>query len=157
MPDRQAEYLDIASRTKAMGALVGSIVLMCALAWASVFDSEGSAVWFVLAVLTAGQVLTVAPMVARGNRRTITWLARYLRIPAMAWCVLSAIVVSLGIWSRFRNHGFLGLQRDGYWELETTAAYGVTVWDLVGTLLLVSTQVLTFCVLLQSGRPSKTN
>ncbi len=77
-----------------------------------------------------------------------------LTTTALLWALASAIVVTLGAWSGYANHGFLGWERDGYIETETTGRFGVTVIDLAFTALILTMQMLTFRVL-WLGRATK--
>ena len=61
-----------------------------------------------------------------------------LRTTGLFWALASAIVVTLGTLNSYMHHGFLGWQRDGYFETETTMSFGVTVFDLAFVALLLT-------------------
>ena len=99
----------------------------------------------VVALALIGRVATGTPL-----RALIFLLTR----TALLWALASAILIALGAWSSYANHGFLGWERDGYWETESTMAFGVTVIDLAFLALLLTMQMLTFMVL-WLGRATK--
>ena len=99
----------------------------------------------VVALALIGRVATGTPL------RALIFL---LKRTALLWALASAIVIALGAWRGYMNHGFLGWERDGYFETETTASFGVTVIDLAFVALFLTMQVLTFSVLWH-GRATK--
>ena len=96
--------------------------------------------------------LTLIGRVSPGTpRRALIFL---LTKTALLWALATAIFFAFGTWSRYANHGFLGWERDGWFETETTMSFGVTVIDLAFVALILTMQTLT-CRVLWLGRATK--
>lgn len=126
--------------------LASTVLLFGCLTYVAVRLPSAFLAILVLVMGTQAAVLLLTAL-AVGKRSQLLTLLKGL---IACWCVCSSVVIVSGSLSAYQNHGFLGWERDGYWETETSIRYGVTVWDLLTSAWIVSTQSISAWLLLHS-------
>jgi hypothetical protein len=128
------------------------MVLAALVVWALIDERESVVFFGIVLLMTVGQAVTLLPVAARGTSQAGGMALRSLRLVVVSWCVISIVVVGVVTLTSYRNHGFLGLARDTYLELETTGRFGVTVMDLAFVGLFVLMQLVTVAILIAMRR-----